>query len=169
MAALPAAALPVPAGAQSATPPASDKIEFTTVTPGEAARPVPRFFSEDQFKALQRLADILMPSFNERPGAKEARVAEFLDFLISESPADRQELYRAGLDHLNAQARKAHNQPFAAILDQQTSPILKPLTSAWTYDGPTDSFARFLVAAKEDVLRATYNARGNGYYWVRIE
>lgn len=169
MAVLPAAALPVPAGAQSSPPPPSDKVDITALSPARAGRPVPRFFSEDQFTALERLADILMPGFNGRPGAKEARAAEFLDFLISDSPADRQQLYREGLDQLNAQARKTQRQLFAALSDQQAAPILKPLTDAWTYDGPADPFARFLIAAKEDVLRATYNTRGNGYYWVRIE
>jgi hypothetical protein len=160
------AALPVPSPAQ---PPASDAPELATVPVGAVGRAVPRFFTEDQFKALERLAHILMPPVDERPGAKQAGVAEFLDFLISESPLERQQLYRSGLDRL-------HQKGFDAA-------VLKPLTAAWTYDGPTDPFARFLLAAKEDVMRATFNSRefaaamsqrsrgfsGSGYYWTPIE
>jgi hypothetical protein len=179
IAAIPAAAaLPLPA--QS---PETDKQELATVSAAEVVRAVPRFFTGDQLSALQRLADILMPAVNERPGAKQAGAAEFLDFLISESPVDRQQLYRAGLDRLNADSKRAYDRAFAALTDEQAAPILKPLTGSWTYDGPADPFARFLLAAKEDVLRATHNSRelvaamsqasrgfsGTGYYWLPIE
>jgi hypothetical protein len=126
---------------------------------------------------------MLMPAVDERPGAKEAAAAEFLDFLISQSPVDRQQLYRGGLDKLNSDSRRLHGRVFAALTDEQAAPILKPLTAAWTYDGPSDPFAQFLLAAKEDVLRATHNSRefvtamsqrsrgfsGTGYYWLPIE
>jgi hypothetical protein len=180
MAALPAAALHPPLSAQSSD---SENKELATVGISEIGRPVPRFFVEDQFKALERLAEILMPAVNERPGAKQGRVAEFLDFLILESPADRQHLYRSGLDKLNADSKRAHDKLFAALQDEQATPFLKPLTAAWTSEEPADPFARFLLAAKEDVLRATHNSRefiaainqtsrgsaGSGYYWLPIE
>ena len=180
MAALPAAALHPSLSAQSAE---SENKELTTAGISEIGRPVARFFSEDQFRALERLAEILMPAVNERPGAKQARAAEFLDFLISDSPADRQQLYRSGLDRLNADSKRAHDELFSALTDEQAAPLLKPVTAAWTYEEPGDPFARFLLAAKEDVLRATHNSRefiaavsqtsrgsaGSGYYWLPIE
>jgi hypothetical protein len=169
MAVLPAAAaLPSPVAAQS---PQSDKIELAASTVGEVGRPVAGFFTTEQFKALEILAEMLMPSAGDRPGAKEAGAAAFLDFLISQSPADRQTLYRAGLDKLKG------------LSGEQMTPLLKPLTETWTYAGPSDPFAQFLFAAKEDVMRATYNSRefaaamsqtsrsfsGSGYYWLRVE
>lgn len=181
MVALPAAAaLPVPALAQVQT---ADNAELTTVSVAAAGMPVPRFFSSDQYKALERLADILMPGYNDRPGAKEAGAPEFLDFLISDSPAGRQQLYKAGLDRLNAEAKRAHGKTFAALESDEAHPILKPIAVPWTYTGPADPFARFLLAAKEDLMRATVNSReysaaasrnsrssaGTGYYWFPIE
>lgn len=167
------AALPLAQAASAQAPATTTPVErapeVATAPAGAVGRPVARFFTEAQFEALERLAGILMPSVEERPGAKQAHVAEFLDFLISESPADRQLLYRNGLDRLNKEGFDAAS--------------LKPLTAAWTYDGPTDPFAKFLLAAKEDVMRATYNSRefasamegtrrgfsGSGYYWTVIE
>jgi hypothetical protein len=167
------AALPLAPAAAAQTPAVASPVErppeVAAVPVGAVGRPVPRFFTDAQFKALERLADILMPTVEERPGAKQAHVAEFLDFLISESPADRQQLYRSGLDRLNK--------------DGFDAAVLKPLTAAWTYEGPADPFAKFLLAAKEDVMRATYNSRefaaamegtrrgfsGSGYYWTVIE
>src|SRR4029077_14073186 len=99
-------ALPLPAFApQPASSPVNETPKLETATADSAAQGVPRFLSADQFAALDRLAQILMPAAGDTPGAKETGVAEFLDFLISESPEDRQALYRDGLDQLNSQAR----------------------------------------------------------------
>ena len=107
----------------------------------------------------------------------------FLDFLMSKSPADRQTMYRNGLDQLNRESRTRFAKPFAAVDATQAAVNLKPLTEAWIYNGPSDPFARFLVTAKEDFLRATLNSRpfvtamsktvrgygGTSYYWYPVE
>ena len=80
------------------------KIEVGVADAG--AETVPHFFSAPQLAALRRLSELLLPAMGETPGALEARAPEFLDFLIGESPAERKQLYRAGLDALNAGARR---------------------------------------------------------------
>ena len=115
------------------------------------------------------------------PGAVECHAPEFLDFLLSESLPDRQEVYRSGLDALNAQSRKLHKLPFAEVGDSEASGLLSPLRQPWTYELPKDPLARFLVTAKADVRTATTNSReyamsggsggggrrnsGQGMYW----
>jgi hypothetical protein len=110
-----------------------------------------------------------MPPFNGRPGAIEAGVPRFLDFLLSQSPADRQTLYRQGL------------QAFAKLDASQAKQALAELQRPWTYAGPSDPLARFLRAAKDDILQATINSRewasssrsrtagGTSYYYFPIE
>lgn len=95
--------------------------------PDAAAEPVVRFFTKPQFTALQKLSDLLMPAAGSTPGALDAKAPEFLDFLISESPAERQHLYRAGLDGLNALAQKHFHQPFAELADSDAASLLAPL------------------------------------------
>ncbi|MGH9660303.1 MAG: hypothetical protein ACRD96_17265, partial [Bryobacteraceae bacterium] len=51
-----------------------------------------RFFSATELAALRRLGELLAPAGEGRPGAGEAKAAEFLDFLLSESPPARQKL-----------------------------------------------------------------------------
>jgi len=124
-----------------------------------AANPVHRFLTPDQFAALKQLGQILMPAFSGRPGAVEAEAAEFLDFLLSQSPADRQALYRAGLDRLNASAQQQYHKNFAALSAEQAAPILAPLKAPWTYNPPKDLLASFLREAKMDIYKATVNSR----------
>jgi hypothetical protein len=93
------------------------------------------------------------------PGAAEAEAAEFLDFLIGQSPADRQTLYRDGVARLNREARSRYGKPFAELAAADADSILAPLREPWTYRGPGDPFARFLRAAKDDFRSATLNSR----------
>jgi len=78
---------------------------------------------------------------------------------VKESPADRQALYRGGLDRLNAEAKRRSNKAFAQLTAAEAKPILSPLNAAWTYTPPTDPFARFLREVKDDLLQATVNSR----------
>jgi hypothetical protein len=133
--------------------------------------------------ALRRLGEILVPPQPNAPGAREAEAAEFLDFLISESPADRQNLYREGVDRLNREARSRYSKPFESVSVREADAILAPLREPWTYQGPVDPFARFLRVAKDDFLAATVNSRqwamassgrrrsasGLNTYWFPIE
>ncbi len=128
-------------------------------TPEAVAGTTPKFFSAPQFAALRKLSEIIMPPINGAPGALDASVAEFLDFLLSESPLERQQIYKAGLDALNAQAKKRFNKSFSELDSMQTTGLLVPLRQPWAYNPPTDPLARFLLAAKQDVRAATMNSR----------
>jgi len=147
-----------------------------------AADPVAHFFSAQQYAALRKLSDLLMPAMNGTPGALEARVPEFLDFLIGESPGERQQVYRNGLDGLNAQAKKRFNRGFAETEAAQAEQLLGPLREAWTNDPPAEPVAHFLWTVKTDVRTATLNSRewsaaaatgrragGAGLYWLPID
>src|SRR5713101_2851118 len=154
-----AAALPHPLPAQR-TPAAVDETpKLAAHAPDAVASSVQRFFDDAGFSALRRLGEILVPPRENLPGAIEAEAAEFLDFLIGQSPADRQTLYRDGVAQLNARARSRYGKPFAEVSPADADSILTPLHEAWTYQGPADPFARFLRAAKDDFLRATANSR----------
>lgn len=142
------------------TPPAATdlpKLEYSV--PDDVGEMQPKFFNAAQFAALKKLSDVLMPSIGDAPGALDAKAPEFLDFLLSESPTDRQQLYRAGLDALNGAARKKFNKAFADVDATQAGTLLAPLREPWTYDPPADPLARFLRSAKQDVRAATSNSR----------
>jgi hypothetical protein len=146
---------------QAPTPPpaaAVDLPQLDFASPDAAAETVVHFFTASQFTALQKLGGILMPAANGGPGAVEARATEFLDFLLSESPLDRQLLYRVGLDGLNAQSRRRFIKPFAELDAAQAEELLAPLGARWTYQPPADPVARFLLAAKLDLRTATLNS-----------
>jgi hypothetical protein len=149
--------------------------------PDDAAEGMPRYFTPPQFATLKKLSDLLMPSESGRPGALSAGAPEFLDFLVSESPAERKDLYRAGLEGLNMQAKKRFSRSFAELEPLQSTELLSSLRDPWTYDTPADPVARFLRQAKADVRTATISSReyskggtadrrpGGGLYWYSLD
>jgi hypothetical protein len=152
--------------------------KLETSSAGAAGQPVPRFFAATQMAALRRLGEIIMPAIGNAPGAKEAGAAEFLDFLVGESPVAVRTLYRSGLDALNTRAAAKYRLGFAALDDTRADALLGPLREAWTWKEPADPFAVFLRHAKADILTATTNSRGwviasgrggNGTYWIAPE
>ncbi|MBV6430972.1 MAG: hypothetical protein IANPNBLG_01094 [Bryobacteraceae bacterium] len=184
MAALPA--LPaIPASAQySGSQSSSSEIpKLQETAPDAAADGVPRCFSAVQMATLAKLADTIAPKLGERPGALEAGVPEFLDFLVGASGTERQTLYRNGLDRLNNEARTRFGKSFAALGPEETKPLLAPLTQAWTYGGPRDPYARFLSDARDDIIQATASSReyarvmsrrsrsagGMNFYWLPLD
>ena len=177
------AVLPAEALAQEVRPPAPETPKTATNEADAATDPVVKTFSPAQFAALRKLGEIVMPASQGVPGAVEAGAAEFLDFLVGVSPPDRVMLYKTGLDQLNKEAHQRYNKSFGEITPEQAEPILAPLHAAWSYRAPADAYAKFLLAAKSDLMIATANSReyiavasqrrrsggGVGQYWYPIE
>jgi hypothetical protein len=120
-----------------------------------------RFFIPPQMSALRKLSEVLMPAMRGNPGAIECGAPEFLDFLIGASPADRQHLYRNGLDMLNARAKKQFNKAFSELQIAQADAIIRPLLVPvpWVHDAARDPNVHFLAEAHRDIRTATQNSR----------
>lgn len=176
--ALAAAAATAPAAAVALAqtpPPTNQDTPKLQLAPAEAvAAGTPAFLNAGELATLEALARTIMPAFNGRPGAIEAGVPRFLDFLLSQSPAARQDLYRTGLARLAEQS-------FAKMPPAQAKQALSELERPWTFAGPQDPLGRFLRAAKDDIIQATINSRewsassrsrtagGTSYYYFPIE
>ena len=182
LSAVPAASL-LPAQ-QAPNSSGADRIPNLDVGVADSASdPVPHFFTPTQLSTLRKLSDLVLPRIGDTPGALEAHTPEFLDFLIGDSPADRQKLYRTGLDSLAAQSHAKFGRNFSDLDSTQADTVLAPLHQPWTWATPADPLAAFLKAAKADILTATVNSRewisvvskrsrsasGTAIYWRPIE
>jgi hypothetical protein len=158
LAAQTAAVLPAQAPPKETSRPVEESPKVDLSVADSSADPVARFFTKDQFTALTHLCDVFEPPAGTTPGAREARAAEFLDFLLSQSPPSRQILYRAGLDRLNSESAHRYSQPFASLDAAQAATVLEPLRRPWTGQDSSDPFENFLRAAKADITEATRNS-----------
>jgi len=85
----------------------------------------PQFFTTSEYAALERLADIIIPS-DATPGAKQAGVAEFIDFMVANTP-DVQYPFRIGLTWLNAWSEQTLGKRFVELTAEQQNSLLEPL------------------------------------------
>lgn len=152
--------------------------------PDEIATTEQHYFHAEQMATLRKLGDILLPAMNGYPGSTQASAPEFIDFLISVSPVERQRMYRSGLDRLNSEAHKEFGIPFAQVNALQADALLRPWLRTWMRDHPpTEPFAHFINVAHEDIRTATMNSQlwsiaatsagerapGIGWYWSPID
>jgi Gluconate 2-dehydrogenase subunit 3 len=152
--------------------------------PDEIATTEQHYFHAEHMATLRKLGDILLPPMNGYPGSTQACAPEFLDFLISVSPVERQNMYRSGLDRLNTESRKQFGIPFAQVNAEQADALLRPWLRTWMVDHPpTEPFAHFINVAHEDIRTATMNSQawsiaatsagerapGIGWYWSPID
>jgi gluconate 2-dehydrogenase gamma chain len=89
------------------------------------AQYTPQFFSAPEFALVERLTELIIPA-DATPGAKEAGVAEFIDFMVA-SDSESQYPFRLGLDWLNAHSRLHNGKIFLELSAEQQSSLLEPL------------------------------------------
>jgi gluconate 2-dehydrogenase subunit 3-like protein len=85
----------------------------------------PQFFTAAEYAMVERLADIIIPS-DGTPGAKEAGVAEFIDFMVASDP-ETQYAFRTGLTWLNVHSEQTAGNRFAELTAEQQTSLLEPL------------------------------------------
>ena len=85
----------------------------------------PQFFSHPEYAMVERLTDIIIPS-DATPGAKEAGVAEFIDFMVANAP-EVQYSFRMGLAWLNAHSERLLGKKFLEITPAEQISLLEPL------------------------------------------
>jgi hypothetical protein len=159
-------------------------LNLGSVIPDAVASAETRFFTGAQRATLRQLCEILMPPLKGYPGALDAGAPEFLDFLVSVSPPDRQELYKSGLDRLNREAKEKFSVAFADVSAAQADALLRPWMRAWLTDHPpTEPYEAFINLAHADIRTATVNSQawneaaaangegrqGVGLYWYPVE
>lgn len=85
----------------------------------------PQFFTAGEYAMVDRLAEIIIPN-DGTPGAKEAGVAEFIDFMVASDP-DSQYGFRTGLTWLNTRSELTDGKRFMELTPTQQTSLLEPL------------------------------------------
>ena len=97
----------------------------------------PQFFSADEYALVEQLTDLIIPH-DDTPGARDAGVAEFVDFMVAHDH-DQQYAFRTGLTWLNAHAARMLGKPFLELTQGQQVSLLEPLAYRAKYrDGEED-------------------------------
>lgn len=109
---------PLMPGATSQAPPTPSQA------PGAPA--APRFFNRHEWKTVALLADYIIPRDERSGSATDAKVPEYIDFLLAEKDANvnTQIAMRGGLAWLDTESRKRFGKTFVDAADAQRRQIL---------------------------------------------
>ena len=94
---------------------------------GPAARYTPQFFTADEYATLDQLTALILPS-DGTPGARDAGVSEFIDFMVAHDPAIQYD-FRFGLAWLDTRANQAQQRPFRDLEPAAQTALLEPLAA----------------------------------------
>ena len=103
---------------------------FTATAP-EAAPYVPRFFTRSEWKTASMLADYILPRDERSGSATDAKVPEYIDWLLADKEASENSrvAMRGGLAWLDLQASERFGKTFVTASDAQRRQILDDI--AW--------------------------------------
>jgi len=100
-----------------------------------AAEP-PKFFSPEDFAALQSFTEILIPT-DDTPGAREAKCAQFIDFVLQASEETTQTRWRQAMQALRDAgfhaANPARRLEIVTEMDQSASPAYRLIKQQNTF------------------------------------
>ena len=108
-----------------------------------------KFFTDQEFAMVEELTDILIPADEKSPGAKEARVAEFLDGQLAEAFDDEErQKMRSGVALVNPLAKKLNGIGFMeGTRKQREAVVLSMAQNEKDGKAPEELFFRLLKGA----------------------
>ena len=117
----------------------------------------PQFFSSAEYALLERLTDLIIPG-DGTPGAQEAGVSEFIDFMVSVDP-EAQYRFRFGLAWIDTHARWLQGKPFLELPVGQQTGILERLAYKDKYQPREEDGRTFFKLVREYTVMGFYTSR----------
>lgn len=121
------------------------------VNPPAAWKPL--LFDAHQNETVTTLAELIIPR-TDTPGAKDARVNEYIDLILADGPAEARNRFLEGLGWLDGYALRLHQQPFVKCGAEQQTAILRRLDGAQETE----------MKAGADFFRLAKRLTAEGYY-----
>jgi hypothetical protein len=119
----------------------------------------PKFFSAEQNELVATLTELILPE-TDTPGARAAKVNEYIDLVLSDETARTQENFVAGLAWMNRRGNELFQKDFLRLSNEQQVEILTRLADSKTVRPDDKDGRRFFL----DIRRRTVS----GYYTSKI-
>ena len=93
-----------------------------------AAGRVPLFFDAHEWRTVHVLVDLIIPRDDRSGSATDAKVPEFIDFMMNEASSSRQSSMRSGLTWLDGESVRRFGVTFVAANAAQQRAILDDIS-----------------------------------------
>lgn len=136
----------------------------------------PLFFSPEQFRMVEHLAEMIIPE-DETPGARQAGVAEFIDFMLAnrvpvstsrdirstadaiEAGNEEQTRFVAGLGWMNAHGQALFRHEFMQCSPEEQNDLLEELAYKEKYKPTTEAGRAFFQMLREYTVVGYYTTK----------
>jgi hypothetical protein len=126
--------------------------------PANAQTNAYRFFTTDEFAVVDELSELIIPTDEHSPGARAAKVAEYIDRRLAESFGDEPKLqWREGLKLVDQISVEMNGRPFMQASQDQRVAVLTRI--ARNESNPEKPEEKFFVELKSRVARAYYTSK----------
>jgi Gluconate 2-dehydrogenase subunit 3 len=145
------------AGAFAAWPYLSDQAAeaFAALQKTQAA-PKLVFLTAAQYATVDAVAETIIPADDHSPGARAARVADYVDLLLGESDAPTKEAWTSGLAALDQASTDRFTAPFAKASASQQTELLTELSRQEL--SPQTPLEQFFKVTKDATIRGYYTS-----------
>ena len=130
--------------------------------PNSDAEPyAPRFFKPDEFKTVETLTELIIPT-DDTPGAKEAQVARYIDFVVSaaaEFEPSLQLQWTQGFQLLDSLSREKYERTFREMSTDDQEALLMAISLPEREPGKTHEGFEFYRLVKEMTVEGFYTSR----------
>jgi choline dehydrogenase-like flavoprotein len=126
------------------------------LTGGEQGDASTGFFSPEQKATVGALADTIIPDDGVAPGARAAKVEEYLDFVLARATREEQRGWTEGLTALDQTCMDHHGKAAAALSADQRRAVLASLAEGEV--SPQTPAQEFFARLKRSVAHAYYTS-----------
>jgi hypothetical protein len=92
------------------------------------AAPTLKVLSAPQYATVEALVEAIIPADERSPGAKEARVADYFDLVLSEAQPSLRQQWLEGLAAFDAEATRRFAKPFVRLDTSQAEALLSDVS-----------------------------------------
>jgi len=130
--------------------------------PAPDAEPyLPHFFKPDEFKTVESLTEVIIPT-DDTPGAREAQVARYIDFVVSaaaEFEPSLQLQWTQGLQLLDSFSRDKYQRTFGEISTDDKQALMMAISLPEREPGTTHAGFEFYRLVKDMTVEGFYTSR----------
>jgi gluconate 2-dehydrogenase gamma chain len=121
----------------------------------------PQFFNPKEYRTVEVLAELILPATEDsahqlQPGAKEAGVAEFIDFMVYSDPSIQAQ-FQEGIAWLNNASKPAAG--FTALSAEQQHALLERLAYKAKYREGEKQGQQFFAIFRKYTVMGFYTSR----------
>jgi gluconate 2-dehydrogenase subunit 3-like protein len=121
-------------------------------------RKIHQFFTSTEFTLVDELSELIIPTDDHSPGAREAKVAAYIDKTLGETPDSlMKKRWREGLKSIDEIAREMHSKTFMNASPDQRLAALDRISK--NESDPQTPEEKFFVELKAAVAFAYYTSK----------